>query len=1468
MGIEVRVTTQFRLLGPLEASQDGLAVRLGGERQRALLALLLTHANALVTTDRLIGHLFGGESSQSAANAVHVAVSRLRRALRCGDEALLVTRPGGYVLLVGPEQLDAARFERLLDHGRQAVAAGDAAAAAVRLRDALALWRGPALADLAFMEFLAPDARRLDELRLLALMERIDADLTLGRHAELIPELEALIAAEPLRERLRQQQMLALYRAGRRTEALEVYRETSGLLREELGLEPTRALQDLERMVLRQDESLNRPPSAPPARLPAPRAPAPDRVVCPFKGLSSFDIGDAEYFCGRDRIVSELVARAAESTLVGILGPSGIGKSSLLRAGLLPALKGGALPGSAAWRQVLLRPGARPCQELDRALACAGLDEALAQFGPNQGIVIAVDQLEELFTLGADDAERARFLDRLAAAAREPERRVLVLCALRADFYGRLGAHPRFAELLSHSHALVGPMDREELTEAIEGPATRAGLSIEHTLVDALVAEVADEPGGLPLLSTALLELWRARDGRTLRFDAYRRSGGVRGAVGRLAEAAYAQLTEPERRAARNVMLRLVAGEDGALTRRRVPLAELERVGDAAGMVATLTDARLITVSDGTVELAHEALVREWPRYRAWLDEDQMGRRIHAHLIAAAREWDRAGRDPGELYRGARLANAVEWTVRNRDWLNGSERDFIEASRLEARREAQRLRAHRRRLRNLAVAAGALLVLAVGAAAFALVKQDSANDAARAAATDARAALGRQLGTEAVSEPSLDLAMLLAREAVTLNRSEQTEGSLLTTLLRTPAVIRSFALAPGTPDRLALIPDGRTLAVGDADAGTVHFYDPVSRAATARPLVDFSGDQAPVYSADGTLLVYPTEQAGGQRLNVRDARTQALRRQLVFDAGFESESTADIPNGSLAVDPGGQFVVYGYWALDASGHPTGAYLDRWSLPAGRLNATVPVGTGPLLALRLTDDGRQLVVVSAHAVSLYDTVSLRRLRTVAIPPDAGASTVAAVSPDGRRVVLGGRGGTVWFEDTVTGAAREGAGSHHAAVAAAFFGPTGDTATSVGNDNTVIVWNARSATPVQELSGPTGQVQSAAASPDGTTLYTSSLDGDVLAWDLTGARQFGRGAPLGAGLRCCTPQSPEVPPLATSPDGTEFAARLGASTVGIFATHTLQRRATFRVNDADGITALAWSPMSPMLAVAGHAGFVQLWNVSGTPRPAQTMLGLHAVLGRPEAIQALAFSPDGTLLAASDRNETHPTPDLAALPAAFLAMWRTATGTLVGAPRELALGAGTGRSDQLAFSPDGTLLAAGVPDGRVLILETATGATTQTLGPPSGATSVAFAPNGTLATGTAAGTVDLWNPTTGQALAPALIAASAPITSLAFEPGGQRFVTSGYRDGSVKLWFVSTLQQEGPALHTESGAAATVSFAGRGQGLLDIQDTGRALVWPTALSDWERRACQIAGRNFTREEWVRLVAQPRYAPVCHS
>src|SRR6266516_4435160 len=245
---------EFHVLGPLEVLRDGRPIRLGGERQRALLAILLVHANEVVSSDRLISQLFGADASETAANTLQVAVSRLRRTLE--EEELLVTRPRGYLLRARPEQLDIALFERMLEDGRRALTADDPVRASVCLREALALWRGPPLADLSLLDFAQPEIRRLEELRLTAVEDRIDADLALGRDAELVPELEGLVAQNPLQERLRGQLMLALYRAGRQAHALEVYRQTMLLLSDELGLEPSRSLQRLERSILQQDDSL------------------------------------------------------------------------------------------------------------------------------------------------------------------------------------------------------------------------------------------------------------------------------------------------------------------------------------------------------------------------------------------------------------------------------------------------------------------------------------------------------------------------------------------------------------------------------------------------------------------------------------------------------------------------------------------------------------------------------------------------------------------------------------------------------------------------------------------------------------------------------------------------------------------------------------------------------------------------------------------------------------------------------------------------------------------------------------------------------------------------------------------------------------------------------------------------------------------------------------------------------------
>jgi WD40 repeat protein len=272
------------------------------------------------------------------------------------------------------------------------------------------------------------------------------------------------------------------------------------------------------------------------------------------------------------------------------------------------------------------------------------------------------------------------------------------------------------------------------------------------------------------------------------------------------------------------------------------------------------------------------------------------------------------------------------------------------------------------------------------------------------------------------------------------------------------------------------------------------------------------------------------------------------------------------------------------------------------------------------------------------------------------------------------------------------------------------------------------------------------------------------------------------------------------------------------------------------------------------------------MSAAPRLVRSLVGLQPVRGPSKGIGALAFSPDGRLVAASNDIQTRSLPGIPPVPQTLLATWRTATGRLIGTPRVLEVTAGQDGSEALAFAPRGRLLAATLSDGRTLLLNADTDAIIRTLRPDSGGTALAFAPDGALAIGTLAGTVELWNPNTGRRSAPALIAASAPITNVVFDPAGSRFATSAYHGGAVRLWSTSTLQQEGPALEVDRGATSTATFESGGRGLLVVDEHGGSFTWPDSLGAWERRACAVAGRNMTRTEWARLVAASGYTAIC--
>ena len=558
--------------------------------------------------------------------------------------------------------------------------------------------------------------------------------------------------------------------------------------------------------------------------------------ICPFKGLASFEPVDADYFFGRERLVAELVARLVGARFLGIVGPSGSGKSSVLRAGLLPALAGGVLPGSEGWRRLLLRPGERPLDELRRVLVSGAKDplaEALDALPPGARLLLAVDQLEELFTACRSEAERAAFVDTLARAAADPEGRAVVVVALRADFYGRFAAYPGLAELLGGNHVLVGPMQASELRRVVELPAGRVGLRVEPELADALVDDVEGEPGALPLLSTALLELWQKRHDNALTLAAYRESGGVHGAVARLAEGTYARVPDERKPLVRAVMLRLVGeGEGDAPVRRRAPLAELdlERNEDVADVLATLADSRLVTVSEGTVEVAHEALLREWPRLREWIEEDTEGRRLRRHITQAASEWDAAGRDRGELYRGARLAAALDWTADH----------ALDAQRARARRSSPRAA---RPLSRRPSASGA------PTAACALCSPGSPSCWRRPspAGSSPSSSAPRRATPRPPSSPSASAPRRSSRRTSTSRSCSPARRSRSTTHRRPAATCSpTFAAAPRRSGSctakapysrvIAVNPDGKTLAVPIPGAGKVLLFDARTFEQNGKPL--------------------------------------------------------------------------------------------------------------------------------------------------------------------------------------------------------------------------------------------------------------------------------------------------------------------------------------------------------------------------------------------------------------------------------------------------------------------------------------------------------------------------------------------------------------------------------------------------------------------------------------------------------
>ncbi len=1082
-------------------------------------------------------------------------------------------------------------------------------------------------------------------------------------------------------------------------------------------------------------------------------------VLCPYLGLDAFRETHQARFFGRQRLITELVARLSTSRFLAVVGPSGSGKSSLVLGGLLPALKTGALPNSQDWQYYPpLVPGSDPLANLARLTQPAGSNRAawaqrqigrlqedpshltcLLDKAKSSSVVLVVDQFEEIFTLCDDDRVRQAFIDNLLGLVQMPGSRHSVILTMRSDFESYVARLPNLQPLFGQAQLRVMPLNANELREAIEQPAERVGLKFEDGIVEALVKEILGEPAGLPLLQFTLLKLWENREHNRVTWDAYYHLGGARLALARSADAWYEALIPEEQVTAKRLLLRMVRpGEGLEVTSNRVRRETLYRAGEAPDRIDRvldkLVDARLVrltagdTPSDTQVEVAHEALVRNWPKLVAWLEDQRVVMRRRLHLAAAVQQWEALGRDPGTLLRGALLDEA-----RHYEDLNEQEMTFVQVSlaaveeaereqeaarlrelaQIKALAEAERQRAVERRraeeqartTRRTQLFAVILLVvvLAVVAVVFAF---EQAIIATRTAAEAQMLALSSS-SQVALSQGDTDLAVALALAANRVDQpANQVQLSLhaqfaLAEAAYAPGTRRVFTGHSATVRSVALSANGRTALSGSEDK-TLMLWDVV----TGKPLHRFVGHagevHSVVFSPDGRTALSGSED---QTLILWDLSTGQIIRHFVGHAG-EVHSVAFSPDGRTALS-GSEDQTLILWDLATAtvirrfmGHTEAVTAVAFS-PDGR---TVLSGAGNTLSPSTSGDTRLI---------LWDVATGQPIRYFV----GHTQTVWAVafSPDGQRRVLSGAADTnliLWDLDNGTEIRRFH--GHTEEVLSVAFSPDGRTILSGSRDARLGLWDVKTGERIRFLVGHGASVRAAVFGRDGRTALSGSLDTSLRLWDLTNSAELRR-----------------------------------------FEEHT------------DRVTAVAFSP-DGRTALSGSGSIDKtliLWNLD-------TGQVIHRFEGHTRGVFGVAFSPDGRTALSGSEDKT-------------LILWDLTTGQII---RRF-----EGHTDgvsEVVFSPDGRTALSSSVDRTLILWDVATGQSIRSfVGHIDKVLSVAFGPDGrTALSGSEDQTMILWDIATGQPIR-RFEGHSGAVRDVAFNPDGHTAL-SGSVDTTMRLWRIDS------------------------------------------------------------------------------
>lgn len=1399
------------MLGPLSIEGDQKTL---GRRDRVVVAALAVHPGEVVSAELLADVLWGEQLPPSWPKVVQGCVVRLRKVL--GTQAI-ETVPLGYRLAVPLDEIDAQRFDRAVARARDLLAAGEPERSALVLADALTLWRGRPLTELDSWDTARIEASRLTELRHAAEELYVESALRSGQHDTVLAKAQALVAEEPLRERRWILLATAQYQSGRQSEALRTIHRLRTVLNRDLGLDPNPAIDVLEQAMLRQDPSLVVESALP--------EPSP---VCPYPGLRPYGVDDADGFFGRDSDIAACLHKLAEESVVAVVGPSGSGKSSLVRAGVAAALQ------RDGRRVVVMVPGPHPLAAMAAAMPGAGSSP-----------VLLVDQCEEVFSLCQDARERTGFLTALSAhRAVAP-----LIMSMRADRLADVAAHPDFARIVERGLYLLPGMTPPGLRAAIEEPARLASLVIEPGLVDLVANEVADQPGALPLMSHALRETWQRREGRTLTVAGYNASGGIRGAVAQSAEEVHQRISPKQRTVLRELLMRLVIpGPDGDAVRSRLPRRLVVTRPEDDVMIDLLAAARLVTSDAGAVEIAHESLVRAWPRLSEWLEEDLEGQCVLHHLAAAADSWSNLGRPESELYRGVRLAKVLDWRERTTPTLTATEADFLAASKRLSETELRAAEAQAslqlRINRRLRAALATTAVLVVGSLIAGLIAVQQADRAEQSATRE----LARQVGTRALLTEDISRSLLLAVQGVRLDDSAETRANLVAAMNRQPRLAWSVSAPSGRIGNLEISADGDRIVSSDANA-TIHLSD----ARSGQVLHSYTFGPVPAgvdvtatarFSPDGRRVaaIARNIQEGDPdpRWPLRLLRADTLEPVAALPVPGQSD---DARFGSLVFSADGRFLA----AAVTRQHVLDAFAQVWDLRAlGRPPQKIDLAPGSEHVL-LSSDGRTLYSqqpLIAYAVATGKQIWRRAdLGGGPIWDATLGAPVIALSQSGDRLAFQHPGPvrsdrtTTTVVDARTGRTVSVLRSASDPPRASAFSGDGKLLATAHSGGEVIIWDLASGTARERIK--TTEVSWAVAfGPGAGTLYTGGDDGILRGYDLGGQRPYLRAAAT-------------VPPrqylhVLASDNGQRIAyvwRERATSWVSIADLTTGDVTAPTRLDlelQAGARTPIAWHPNGQQLAVHdlemlkiidADTGKV----VKGTTATVFTVgyvdHGNRIVTGRTEgtayfdadlsAAVTSTFITDCCVASSKDGETAALFEDDEAFSQQNLRIVRPATDTEIRmVPLPL-------RLNSAAYSPDGRLIAGTGADGGVVTIDTQSGAFKRAA-------------------------------TTGH---------NGEGLSIRFSPDSARLVTAA-ADGTVSLWDARTLDLLGTITISSEGelVAASANFAAGNDIVTITAYDGTTYQWDTRIKEAIASACAMAGRNLTGDEWTQAFGDRPYEKTC--